>query len=358
MMILPKGEGSSEMKTGRPTIPDLAREAEVSVATVNRILSGSKNVRSSTIQRVQEAAERIGFYALGTIEDRIRRNIPRRRLGFLLQQSSRDLYRHLAAEIVKACRGRRSDIIEPVVEFVDDLTPENISTHLRKLGESCDAVAIIAADHPLIGQTIHELHEAGTPVVTYITDQSAPDRAAYVGVDNWKIGRTAAYLMTEMIHGTGRIAVFLGNHRYQCQDISDASFRTYVREHAPDILVEESRLTLEEADRAYGIVRDLIATTEDLVGIFMIGGGISGILRALRETPIDQRKAIKLISRDIGPATRMGLNEALITAALCHPIEAISSALVQTMVDAITGKIEGKAIQVTLPFDIITPVNT
>ena len=56
---------------GRPKIPDLAEAAGVSVATVNRVLSGSANVRLATRERVQQAAEQIGFYGLGSIQARV-----------------------------------------------------------------------------------------------------------------------------------------------------------------------------------------------------------------------------------------------------------------------------------------------
>ncbi|MGO7624489.1 hypothetical protein ACC687_42040, partial [Rhizobium ruizarguesonis] len=38
-------------------------------------------------------------------------------------------------------------------------------------------------DHPVIGQTIQSLKERGKPVVSYITYQSARDRAGFVGTD-------------------------------------------------------------------------------------------------------------------------------------------------------------------------------
>jgi LacI family transcriptional regulator len=79
-------------------------------------------------------------------------------------------------------------------------------------------VSVIAADHPLVSQTIQALKVKGKPVVSYITDQSARDRAGYVGTDNWKLGRTAAWFIAQTTHGSGRVALFIGNHRYQCQD--------------------------------------------------------------------------------------------------------------------------------------------
>jgi len=341
----------------RPTIADLAREAEVSVSTVNRILSGTARVKPMTVQKVQAAAEKIGFYGLGAIEDQLRKSAPHYKLGFLLQQSSRELYQLFGRKITEACRARPLDVVDPLIDFVDLLTPENISQRLRALGQACDAVAIIAADHPQIGQTIRELREMGKPVVTYITDQSAPERAGYVGTDNWKLGRTAAWFISQMTHGAGRVAVFLGNHRYQCQDVADASFRSYLREHAPHLTVEDSRPTHEETTEAYRMVKELLQTTDDLSGILIVGGGISGVLRALREVSPERRAGIKLICRDIGPETRKGLSEGLITAALCHPPEATSAALVQTMIDAVEGGASMTPVQKAIPFEIVTPEN-
>lgn len=341
----------------RPTIAELAKEAGVSVSTVNRILGGTAAVRGTTMRRVQLAAERIGYVGIGAIEHRLREQTPHYRLSFLLQQSSRELYQLFGKKIVDACRGRRDEVVVPVVDFVDRLTPENIGSRLLALGKECDAVALIAADHPIIGHAIHELRDLGKPVVTYITDQSAPERAAYVGTDNWKLGRTAAYLITQTTQGPGRIAVFIGNHRYQCQDMADASFRSYIREHAPRLTVEESRPTHEEAETAFRMVTELLETADDLVGILIVGGGISGVLRALRQVPEERRRKIRVVCRDIGPATRKGLSEGLITAALCHPLEATAELLVQTMIEVISQDSSGVVVQRTLAFEIVTPEN-
>jgi LacI family transcriptional regulator len=341
----------------RPTIADLAKAAGVSVPTVNRILGGSASVRPATIQRVRDAAEEIGFYGLGVIDARRKEAKPRYRLAFLLQQSSRELYQLFAQKIRVAASQRRDEFIEPVIEFVDLLEPENIAMRLRALGENTDAVAIIAADHPLIAQAIQSLKAKGKPVVTYITDQSAPDRAGFVGTDNWKLGRTAAWFIAQTTQASGRIAVFIGNHRYQCQDIADASFRSYIREKAGHLTVEDTRLTHEEPREAYRIVSGLLAELDDLVGIYIAGGGISGVLQALREAPEEKRRSVRLVCRDIGPETRKGLAEGLITAALCHPLEQTSDQLVQTMIDAIGQKDGSVILQRTIAFEIVTPEN-
>lgn len=341
----------------RPTINDLAIASNVSKSTVNRILSGSGTVRTSTIQLVLNAAEEIGFYGLGAIESHRKDASRSYCLGFLLQQSSRELYKLIGKEIEKAARREKDVNIQIIIDFVDHLEPDNIASRLRTLGEKCDAVAIIAADHPLISQTIQSLKTDNTPVITYITDLSAPDRAGYVGTDNWKLGRTAAWFIDKTTCDTGKVAVFIGSHRYQCQDISDAGFRSYMREHAPRLIVEDSQPTHEEPNKAYELVSQMLISKNDLVGIYIAGGGISGVLKAMKDAPAKTRNKIRIICRDLGPETLKGLSEKLITAALCHPLEETSQELIKTMIRAIHLNVDGSIQQCIIPFKTITPEN-
>ena len=46
---------------GRPTVHDIAREAGVSLATVDRVLNARPGVRQATIARVQAAVDELGY---------------------------------------------------------------------------------------------------------------------------------------------------------------------------------------------------------------------------------------------------------------------------------------------------------
>ena len=339
----------------RPTIADLAQAAGLSLSTVNRLLHGTGSVRPETVERILETAEQIGFYGLGALRDRKRDNLPHRTLGFLMQQSHRPLYQMWADAILVAAARRADTVIKATVLFEDDLAPEAVTANLLKLGEQCDAVAIITADHPLVSQAIDELRGKGTPVVAYVTDLSAASRAGFVGTDNWKIGRTAAWFVSQTAGQPGKVFPLIGSNRYQCQDISDASFRSYMREHAPEFDVSDTLLTHEEPDNAYEIVRKLIEDWPDLRGIFVNGGGISGVLRALRELPPDRRHDIRIVCRDIGPETRKGLSEGLITASLCHPLERMPQEVIDVMLRLVERRDMASIEQRIVPFEILTP---
>jgi len=341
----------------RPTIADLAQASGVSISTINRLLHGTAQVRQDTAECVRKAAEEIGFYGLGTLLDREKNALPRYRLGFLLQQSNREIYRLFAACIADTARRRHDAYINALIDFVDDLSPQSISDAMLRIGNQVDALAVVCADHPQIGQTINTLRERGVSVIAFITDLSAPNKAGYVGTDNWKLGRTAAYLIANMVSSSGKVATFIGNHRYQCQDISDASFRSYIREHASHMTVLDAFLTHEEANAAHDIVDELLSTEPDLVGLYVIGGGISGVLRAIRELPDERRSKIRVVCRDVGTEARKGLNEGLITAALCHPRDRTSHELIDAMMEAIGQGQQSSIIQRIVPFEILTPEN-
>lgn len=339
----------------RPTIADLANAAGVSISTVNRLLHGSSSVRQDTIDQILRAAEEIGFYGLGTIRDRRRDALPHYKLGFLMQQSHRPLYKLWAEGIISAAQQRVDCIIEPEVVFEDDLSPEAVASNLLRLGGYCSALAVVTADHPLVSQAIDTLRTKGVPVVTYVSDLSAASRAGFVGTDSWKRGRTAAWFLAQTVKGSGKIAPLIGSNRYQCQDVSDASFRSYMRENAPEFTVTETFLTHEEPDNAYATIKDLLSNETDLKGVFVNGGGISGVLRAVRELPMESQRNIRVVCSDIGPETRRGLSEGLITASLSHPLDKMPQELVAVMLRRIESGDTGSMEQRIVPFEILTP---
>nr|WP_245500042.1 hypothetical protein [Rhizobium leguminosarum] len=63
-----------------------------------------------------------------------------------------------------------------------------------------------------------------------------------------------------------------------------------------------------------------------------------------------RRLSIRLVCRDICPETRKGPSEGMITAALCHPLEQMSTPLVETMIETITQGASGGTIQRTITF--------
>ena len=148
----------------RPTLQDVAREAGVSPATVDRVLNGRLPVRPETARRVAEAARALGYYAAGLIQQRLDRDTPHLRLGFLLLKSGSPFYGLLAQAIVEAAAAMPGFRISPVIEHHGDTAPAALAERMRRLGERCQALAVVSVDHPLIAVAVAELKARNVPV--------------------------------------------------------------------------------------------------------------------------------------------------------------------------------------------------
>jgi LacI family transcriptional regulator len=195
------------------------------------------------------------------------------------------------------------------------------------------------------------------PVVAVISDLTAPSRAGYVGLDNWKVGATAAWAISKLSKKPGKVAVFVGNHRYLCQDMCEIRFRSYFRERAPEFHLLDSLSTFEDWNFAYQSTLDLLHRTPDLVGLFIAGGGKAGVLRGLREDTTGIANNLVVVGLDLTPEARSGLLDGIIQLILLHPAKALAEATIDLMIAATSGQATVENVQRILPFEIYTQEN-
>lgn len=339
----------------RPTITDLAQAAGVSVATVNRVLAGSASVRQSTRESVQDAAVRIGFYGLGTIQGQVSAHRPRYRLGVLLLQAHRPFYRNVALAIATAAQAVSDADVGLQVRHQEDLSAQSTAASVLALGDECDAICVTSAVHPLLTQAVEAVQARGVPVFALISQISATGQVHYVGLDNWKIGRTAAWAMHNICRAHGKLGILIGNPRYRNQEMNEAGFRSYFREHAPAFTLLEPLPTFESAAVAEEITERLLRDTPDLAGLYIAGGGISGTLAALRRNIPAGR--ITVVGYELMDVTRAALLDGTMTLAISHPLDLVAKTLIDGMRRAVDARGKGGNFTAVLPFDIHTREN-
>ncbi len=337
----------------RPTIPDLAKAAGVSVSTVNRVLNQPKSVRSPTQERVLAAAEEIGFYGLGAIEHAVKSTQTTHHLGVLLQRGSRAFYRNLGDAIAAAAEAYDGHTIELTVEFLEDLTPEKVAKHMLSMGERCEALAIVAPQHPLVADAIDTVLGSGVPIVSLIGPLTAKGNISFVGLDNWKVGRTAAWAFDKMVRDPGEIGVLVGSHRLRNQEMNESGFRSYFREHNANFTVLEPLPTYESADVAREHVEEILTDHPDLCGLYISGGGVTGAIAALRAMP--KRDDFVAVGYELFDDTRAALIDGTLSMIISHPMERFARETIATLMKAKSGGRDAGAHHVTFGFDIYTP---
>jgi LacI family transcriptional regulator len=345
----------------RPTIPDLAKAAGVSVATIDRVLNRRLPVREVTIERVAQAAEAIGFHATGLIKQRLKDGVPARSFGFLLQGRGDIFYRQLGDDLATATRDRSDIRGKAVIDYVDELSPAVLAQRLTDLGNRVDALAVVSVDHPHVSLAIERLRERGTPTFAIISDLTAETRAAYIGQDSRKEGRTAAWMIAKTARTTaaksGKVGIIIGTHRYLCQETAEISFRSYFREHAPAFRLLEPLVNLEDAKLAYEATLDLLNQNADLTGLYVCGGGTDGVIEAAREERGRRPDPVTIVCNELTEATRTALIDGVLTAVISTRTGQVAARTVEAMVDAVGAPSTGQPGQILVPFDLYVAEN-
>ena len=132
----------------RVTLEDVAREAGVSLATVDRVVNRRPGVRERTVTRVETAIAKLS-YRPDPAAARLARNRSFR-FCFVLPEGSNTFMKQLTEQVAHAAdwlAGQRAYID---VLHVDVFDPDELSETLETLGDTFDGVATVALDHPRV----------------------------------------------------------------------------------------------------------------------------------------------------------------------------------------------------------------
>ncbi|APG86772.1 transcriptional regulator, LacI family (plasmid) [Sinorhizobium americanum] len=355
LCILSDDDLSDRAMTKRPTIGDLARESGLSVATVDRLLNARHPVREETARRVYEAARALGYPTARLMEQRRQRNLPDYRLGFILKKPAHPFFAGLAREVEAAVKAASSFHGIPSIEFVTSNAPGDLVVLLKNMGARCDAIAMVAPDHPTITEVVEDLKVKGVPVFSLLSDFAAGARAGYVGLNNRQVGRTAAWMVAKAAKRPGKVAVFVASHRCLGEELREIGFRSYFRENAQSFEVLATLVSPETRQLTYEATLDLIHHEPELVGFYVPGGAMEGAIAALREGR-ESRDLVAIVN-EITPDSRAALADGVITMAIATPLRRLCRELTTLMARVIETGTAIPSGQIDLPFDIYLPEN-
>jgi len=338
---------------GRPTIQDIATEAGVSVATVDRVLNGRLKVREETARKVSEAAHRIGYHATNLIEQRLRADLPELRIGFVLQKERQAFYQTLASEIELAVRTAPGIRGRAVIEFATSQSPSEVAQIMLGMKGRVDAVMAVAVNHHQVTEAVMELKQNGIPTCAAFNDFAQGERLNYIGLNNLKVGRIAAWMLATAARKPGKIAIFVGGHRWHGHELRETGFRSYFREAKPQFPVLDTMVNLETRQLTYEATLDLLARHPDIVGLYLAGGGMEGAIQALRE--VRQPGHVALVVNELTPESRNALSDGYLTMVIGTPLRQMCTELIGLVKSAVLGPEAGIPSQLFLDPVIYVP---
>ena len=276
-------ESSGRPVPMRTTIVDIARQAGVSTATVDRTLNNRAGVKERTRERVLAVALRLGYLPEpGAGAAPFRRN-GLAEIDVLLPGGTNTFLKILAGQL-EATAAARSGEARIRVHLIEGFNPDALARKLTELKGRSRAIGVVALDHPTVREAIRDVAASGVAVLTMVSDISNVPRIGYVGIDNRAAGRLAGHLLGRFVRPGGkRVALFAGSLSYRGHEEREMGFRHMLAEDYGHLEVVSLREVKDDIERAYQEAKALLAAYPALSGIYNIGAGNRGIARALEE---------------------------------------------------------------------------
>jgi LacI family transcriptional regulator len=331
------------------SVREIARQAGVSDATVDRVLHDRPGVRQSTAGQVRQAI----------------RDLEAQRIQLELTG------RRFMIDVVADAPTRFTSSVKHALESVLPLLRPAVfrarfHLHERWNADECVAeldriakrgshgVILKAPDLPPITAAVDRLTQAGIPVVTLVTDLPASHRIGYVGMDNRSAGATAAFLIHQWM-GTepGTVAVTVSNDFFRGEEEREMGFRAAMRAMDPgrNVMYLPGSDGLDRTTRL--LIGEALATRPDIRAVYSIGGGNAGINEAFQTAG---RRPEVFIGHDLVPDNVALLREGTLSAVLHHDLKQDIQRCCRIIMHA-HGALSDAAAGDASKIDIITPFN-
>lgn len=262
------------------TLQDVAREAGVSLATADRVLNRRAGVRGDTVERVRAAVARLDYRP-----DRAAARLARARawsFDVILPSGPNAFMAGLEAELQAVAEQMRAERVVLRLQRVDVFDGPGLAAAIEGCGAESDGLAVVALDHPAVREALDRRAAGGLPSVTLVSDVPGAKRRHYVGIDNTAAGRTAANLMGRFLpSGKGRVAVIGGSLGLRDHVERLYGFQQVMAERFPKLEVLPFLAARDDHRLVEREVEALLARESSLTGLYSLGAGNRGALRAL-----------------------------------------------------------------------------
>ncbi|SDR51625.1 LacI family transcriptional regulator [Paraburkholderia fungorum] len=266
-------------------IKEIARQAGLGVATVDRVLNGRANVREHTRNRVERAIKELETQELNLA------SAGRKLMVDVVVEAPTRFSDEIKSALEAELALLHPAVVRPRFLLQETMTTSEVVDVLRSIvRRGSHGVFLKARDVPEIAEAVSELQRHGIPVVTVFTDIPLSGRVAYAGLDNRVAGATAAYILGLLLGPhPANVLITMSDEHFRGEEEREISFRRALRKHHP-------QLRLVDASGGHGLdmpteerVRHALNGGSDIAAVYSMGGGNAAILRALearQEAPV------------------------------------------------------------------------
>lgn len=328
----------------RYKVREIAQQAGLSEATVDRVLNERAGVRESTRAEVAQA-----------IADLDKQRAQLRLNG-----------RRFLIDVVMQTPRRFSDAFGAAIEAeLPAFAPAMVRArfHLWEAGataQTVDALSRIrgshgvvlkAQDEPEVVEAVDRLVAGGVPVVTYTTDVPSSSRCAYVGIDNHGAGMTAAYLMDQWLGpAPSDVLITLSRTVFRGEGEREVGFRSGLRRSGRAIVEVSDSDGIDATNER--LVFDALERNPRIEAVYSAGGGNTATVAAFERL---ERNCRVFVAHDLDADNRRLLRDGRISVVLHNDLRADARLAIRVLLQQ-HGALPVEPVRTT-PIQVVTPYN-
>jgi LacI family transcriptional regulator len=288
-----------------PRFVEIAAEAGVSPATVDRVLNERGSASEQARRKVISAAQKLGVPRIlpSPAHELIH-------LDVLLPDNRSPFFLRLRNAVASACAflDKRIVVHRRVMPDGDHAA---LARAIARPNHRRRGLIVAAPDTAEVRAALREACERGEVVASVASDVADVPDIAYFGIDNYRAGRTVGLVMGRFARRPGRVMFLSGRNDWAAHKQRTAGCRDVLKEAFPQLRCETSPFeTLDDDYRCYQAVADAMRGP-GLAGIYNSGAGSAGIKQALEK--FDADRAITWISHELSDDHRQYLESGALT---------------------------------------------
>ncbi|MDB6177388.1 LacI family DNA-binding transcriptional regulator [Paracoccus sp. Z330] len=293
-------------------IKEIARQAGLSTATVDRALNQRAGIRHQTANRVEAAIRQL------EAQEAQLAMAGRKLMIDLLVEAPVAFLNELQDAVTQELPLIQTAIFRVRSDLRASFAPDAMSASLRRAARlKSDGVIVMAPDTAILREAVNQLVAEGIPVVTLATDMPVTGRAAYVGLDNFNAGQTAAWLIRKWCPPAApqRVLVTKRNEAFHGETDREKGFRAAMAQDWPDAQIVTMVQGSDGPAFSHRVADGLAA--HPVAAVYSIGGWNRPILDELNARGM--RRPL-WIGHDLDPENRALLASERIDAVIYHDL--------------------------------------
>lgn len=295
------------------TLKEIAKELNVSRATIDRVIYNRGGIGDDTTKRVREFLDKVDYRP-----NRIGKGLAKR-LQKNIYVIFHDIDNEFFIDVKRGVLAAESDIKDFGFNVRVIAVKRNLEEQIRimknAVDEGANAIAVSPYEPDGFGDIIDDFIKKGIPIITFNNDIVNSSRLCYIGTNYWKSGRIAGEVLGK-IAKKGKIAIQITSNYWQSLQRM-AGFRE-ILDGFQDIQIIGPFKNLIDFDSSYNNTKKIIESVSDLKGIYVVEnekGVLSGICRAINDFAVQK---VDVVTFDLNSESIEELKKGFLTAAICQ----------------------------------------